>query len=59
MSRKGTILPRSQHIRVVYLKDGVQYGRVMKNPHTYDSLQQQMLVLRVGMHDVVRVEPAK
>ena len=50
-------LPTTPTCKVIYIRDGVTYFVGMKTPTCQATLQQEMLNRKVGMSQVLRVEP--
>ena len=50
-------LPITSSIRVVYTHQGTTYGAVIANPRTHDGVIRAMLNRKVGVSQIVRLEP--
>lgn len=50
-------IPETPTIKVIYTKNGTQYGGVITNPKSTDGLVAAMLTRQVGVSQIVRLEP--
>jgi hypothetical protein len=50
-------LPATPTCKVIYIRDGTTYFAGMKTPNSQDILQQEMMNRKIGMNQIVRVEP--
>jgi hypothetical protein len=57
---KSTVsLPTTPTCRVIYIKDDVTYFVGLKTPNCPSTLQQELLNRKIGMSQVIRVEPVQ
>jgi hypothetical protein len=52
-------IPETPMVRVIYNRDGTQYGGVIPNPKDTDGLVSSMLSRQVGVSQIVRIEPVQ
>lgn len=56
---KTLVLPETPMCRVVYTRNGTQYGKIMKTPDAIDDVRIAMISCQppVATKDIMRIEP--